>query len=432
MSVRPEEQRMGRKDPLQKSASGEQMPDGDKTLAGGRHPDDPHQEAPREVTHREAVEQVSVAESRDVQNPVEIARDVAIASVEDPSAVGDFVKRLDLGGGVYDFRFASRLPAYRSWQWAVSMFHDVPMDEWTVNECALLPTRDSLVAPAWVPFRDRLKPEDIGSTDWLGTEPDDSRLEPGMKPGVARTEGSGSQESPDSSDGTVPVEDTDADGVAYDSKDSAEDLQEVDERFHLTRRTVLTRQALQETAQRWYDGPHGPKSLSTSVSKGHHCESCAFFLPLAGSMGRLFGVCANRWSPDDGKVVSLDHGCGEHSDIEPPMQKGLWPENSPIYDDEHIDVVSPIHRSDPDHSDVVENIEDQEDVTDAPTHEPTGSAGSGDSESSEGSGPSATVRSSGAQDVRLDASSSDPYVAQEVSEGFTRRRVRTRHHRDSE
>jgi hypothetical protein len=25
-------------------------------------------------------------------------------------------------------------------------------------------------------------------------------------------------------------------------------------------------------------------------------------------MGQLFGVCANEWSPDDGKVVSLDHG----------------------------------------------------------------------------------------------------------------------------
>lgn len=29
-----------------------------------------------------------------------------------------------------------------------------------------------------------------------------------------------------------------------------------------------------------------------------------------GSLGTVFGVCANAWSPDDGKVVSLDHGCG--------------------------------------------------------------------------------------------------------------------------
>jgi hypothetical protein len=28
----------------------------------------------------------------------------------------------------------------------------------------------------------------------------------------------------------------------------------------------------------------------------------------------LFGVCANEYAPDDGRVVSLDHGCGAHSE----------------------------------------------------------------------------------------------------------------------
>jgi hypothetical protein len=27
----------------------------------------------------------------------------------------------------------------------------------------------------------------------------------------------------------------------------------------------------------------------------------------------VFGVCANEWSPSDGAVVSVDHGCGAHS-----------------------------------------------------------------------------------------------------------------------
>ena len=31
---------------------------------------------------------------------------------------------------------------------------------------------------------------------------------------------------------------------------------------------------------------------------------------------QVFGVCANEWSPSDGPVVSLDHGCGAHSEVD--------------------------------------------------------------------------------------------------------------------
>ena len=32
-------------------------------------------------------------------------------------------------------------------------------------------------------------------------------------------------------------------------------------------------------------------------------------------LGTLFGACANQYSASDGRVVSLDHGCGGHSDV---------------------------------------------------------------------------------------------------------------------
>ena len=35
---------------------------------------------------------------------------------------------------------------------------------------------------------------------------------------------------------------------------------------------------------------------------------------LAAPLGQVFGVCANEYAPDDGRVVSLDHGCGAHSE----------------------------------------------------------------------------------------------------------------------
>ena len=42
--------------------------------------------------------------------------------------------------------------------------------------------------------------------------------------------------------------------------------------------------------------------------------SCGFFVRLGIPFGSLFGVCANEYAPDDGRVVSVDHGCGAHSE----------------------------------------------------------------------------------------------------------------------
>ena len=44
------------------------------------------------------------------------------------------------------------------------------------------------------------------------------------------------------------------------------------------------------------------------------CSSCAFFVPISGSLRASFGVCANAISPEDARVVSVDHGCGAHSE----------------------------------------------------------------------------------------------------------------------
>ena len=52
----------------------------------------------------------------------------------------------------------------------------------------------------------------------------------------------------------------------------------------------------------------------------------------------LFGVCANAWSPSDGSVVSLDHGCGAHSEVDVPEPPGerIAP---PILDDDAVELV---------------------------------------------------------------------------------------------
>jgi hypothetical protein len=78
----------------------------------------------------------------------------------------------------------------------------------------------------------------------------------------------------------------------------------------------MSREGRLEVAQRWYDGDHGPDApIAVAAPAGARCGMCGFYLPLAGTLRRVFGVCGNLFAPDDGRVVSADHGCGAHSEV---------------------------------------------------------------------------------------------------------------------
>jgi hypothetical protein len=57
---------------------------------------------------------------------------------------------------------------------------------------------------------------------------------------------------------------------------------------------------------------------------------------MAGALRAVFGVCANEWSPSDGGVVSLDHGCGAHSETDVEQSDIAAP--TPIVDEFAVDV----------------------------------------------------------------------------------------------
>lgn len=305
----------------------------------------------------------------EVINPQELAYEVAVETSERKNAVGDFVGKTDLGSNVTDFRFACTMLGYEGWQWSVTLYHDEDAGRWTVNESSLAPTEDSLLPPPWVPWKDRLRPTDLSVMDSIGTAEDDSRLEDGVKlDGIQENDESedgsqcakdsenssndannenseNSENSADSSDSSDSESAYNTDNASAESNEnletgeSKEDFEDAVETFRLTRKRVMTAQAIAQTAKRWYAGQHGPKSLSTKIADGKACSSCGFMIPLAGSLGNMFGVCANMWSPDDGRVVALDHGCGEHSEIAPPEPSQLWVQSEPAYDDYHIEIV---------------------------------------------------------------------------------------------
>ena len=303
-------------------------------------------------------------------DPKAIAQAVAVTVSDEDGQVGDFVEAIDLGDNVTDFRFESRVRGYEGWQWSVTLYHDVELDHWTVNESSLVPTDKALRPPKWIPWKDRLEPGDLAVTDSIGTDPDDPRMEKGFRKVEPAEQGENVSSDAESAETTDVGDNTETDAGEVDgsqdesaaaSVTSEEDIDEAVEEFDLSRRHVLTPLGRSQIAKRWYEGPRGPKSLSTKTSDGNPCSTCGFFIPLKGELNLLFGVCANKWSPDDGRVVSIDHGCGEHSEIEPPEPSHLWVQSKPAFDDLHIDIIAQTPRDERSSVELIEQLSVDED-----------------------------------------------------------------------
>src|SRR4029078_3944765 len=103
------------------------------------------------------------------------------------------------------------------------------------------------------------------------------------------------------------------------------------------RKRVLSAEGREAAAQRWHEGESGPHSKVAEAAPAP-CATSADFLPMAGALRGFFGVCANAWSPSDGRVVSLDHGCGPHSEIDAEPAEPM-PVRQPIIDEIAYDLV---------------------------------------------------------------------------------------------
>jgi len=105
----------------------------------------------------------------------------------------------------------------------------------------------------------------------------------------------------------------------------------------LARPRVLSPIGLDDAFDRWLAGDHGPTSAMAQAAPAS-CATCGFRIAIRGRVGRAFGVCANEISPSDGHVVSLDHGCGAHSEAAVvPAAHALAP---PVVDEIGYDVLS--------------------------------------------------------------------------------------------
>ena len=223
----------------------------------------------------------------------------------DAADIGEHLEAVAEGDRVVTHFFESHLAGYKGWRWAVTVTRVPRSRHVTICETVLLPGPDALLAPAWLPWNERVQAGDLGVGDLMPTAPDDDRLAPGYVL----------------------------------SDDPA--VEEVSWGLGLGRSRVMSQEGRMETAQRWYDGESGPEApISAAAPRNARCGTCGFYLPLAGSMRSMFGVCGNLYAPDDAKAVSADHGCGAHSETllgsaEPPVE-----ELPTVYDDSEVEAVA--------------------------------------------------------------------------------------------
>lgn len=244
----------------------------------------------------------SVSKEKVLAGAVDQARG-ALADITAPETVGEHAGVVLEAERLLTHAFVCLLPGYRGWFWTVTMTRASRSRTPTINELSVKPGPEALLAPEWVPWADRLAPGDVSGSDRLPYRKDDPRLMEGYEA-------------------------------------TGEDADEIAEfELGLGRARVLSEQGRTEAFQRWYSTDRGPNTASTRAAKAQ-CSSCGFLMLMAGSARTMFGVCANEWSPEDGKVVSLDHGCGAHSETDTPRPRKLWNQSAPVLDESDEEIVA--------------------------------------------------------------------------------------------
>ncbi len=223
---------------------------------------------------------------------------VEISSVPD---VGEHLGVVMLDERLAMHQFECNRKGYTGWHWSISLARAPRAKVATICETNLLPGDGSMLSPDWLPYAQRLAPGDVAAGDVTPFIEEDPRL-------VAGFEASGDDE---------------VDQVGF-------------VELGLGRPRVLSAEGRDDAAQRWYDGAHGP-TAEVALKAPAHCNSCGFFIPMAGVLRQVFGVCAGEWSPSDGTVVSLDHGCGAHSEVDLKLPT-VEPEHGHVLDEFALDV----------------------------------------------------------------------------------------------
>ena len=241
------------------------------------------------------------------------AADVARAALlEDVDAadVGDHLGAVNEGERVVTHLFACTRRGYVGWRWSVTVTRATRQKAVTVDEVVLIPGDEAIVAPAWVPYRERLQPGDLSPGDLLPVSDEDPRLVPTY------------------SFGDDPL----------DTDDKAQ-IRQVAQDLGLGRVRTLSVEGRDARRPALVRRRRRPRLAAGPVRARTTAAAAASWSASPARSPTCFGVCANGDANDDGRVVSTDHGCGAHSEVRLAKKHEPQPLPDPVFDTLNIDEV---------------------------------------------------------------------------------------------
>ncbi|MDP9983407.1 hypothetical protein J2W14_002828 [Pseudarthrobacter oxydans] len=163
---------------------------------------------------------------------VDVAR-AAIEGIAPAEQIGRHLAAKSEGDRLVTHLFESKLAGYGGWQWYAVLTRNSRSKVVTVDELGLLPSEDSILAPEWIPWAERVRPGDEQGEDELaapaGTAPPEDAA-PLDALDAAESDDDTDEDSDEDSDDDAPEDDSDdADGNAdgagdeYDADDVDDD-----------------------------------------------------------------------------------------------------------------------------------------------------------------------------------------------------------------
>lgn len=124
---------------------------------------------------------------------VDTAR-TAVEGITDARTIGAHLAAKSEGDRLVTHLFESKLPGYAGWHWYAVLTRNSRSKVVTVNELGLLPSEDSILAPEWVPWAERVRPEDAQEQEPQESRPQDAAEEPSAPAAGAEADDDGAPE----------------------------------------------------------------------------------------------------------------------------------------------------------------------------------------------------------------------------------------------
>jgi hypothetical protein len=130
----------------------------------------------------------------------------AIEGITAASDIGAHLAAKSEGDRLVTHLFESKMAGYHGWQWYAVLTRNSRSKVVTVSELGLLPSEDSILSPEWVPWAERVRPEDAQAAE-------------AEEPRAADASGAG----PDTSEPEASQAEADAPGSDNEDEDSEDD-----------------------------------------------------------------------------------------------------------------------------------------------------------------------------------------------------------------